>query len=64
MMVIVAPPRRRNRPDNFLLLLRVIKIINSYSRHIFYVRENVRLYNYCGLVTTVYFVLNLLDETT
>ena len=21
-----------------------------------YVRENVRLYNYCGLVTTVYFV--------
>jgi len=24
-----------------------------------YVRENVRLYNYCGLVTTVYFVLNL-----
>ena len=49
-MVIVAPPRRRYQPDNNLLLSTLIQ--DTFIC----VRENVRLYNCCGLVTTVYFV--------
>ncbi len=50
-MVIVAPPRRRYQPDNNLLLSTLIQ--DTFIC----VRENVRLYNCCGLVTTVYFVV-------
>ena len=56
-MVIVAPPRRRYQPgkcsSECLPLL--------FKTHLF-VRENVRLYNYVGLVTNVYFVLILFKK--
>ena len=53
MMVIMAPPRRHNQPDSSLLLSTLIQDTLC-------VRENVRLYNYCGLVTTVYQIGNYL----
>jgi len=53
----------------------IVKAINQHlfaltqSKHLIqdtfnYVRENVRLYNCCGLVSTVYFVSILLGEKT
>ena len=53
-MVIDIPPRllfrkKDNQPDSSLLLSTLIQDTLC-------VRENVRLYNCCGLVTAVYFV--------
>ena len=48
-MVIMAPPRRHNQPDSSLLLSTLIQDTLC-------VRENVRLYNWAGFVTCLYFV--------
>jgi len=53
-MVIVDSPRRRNQPDSSLLLSTLIQ--DTFN----YVRENVRLYNWEGFVTFLYFVFILI----
>ena len=57
MMVITAPPRRRNQPDSFFILRN--NELSTLIQDTLCVRENVRLYNYCGFVTAVYFVFPL-----
>ncbi len=60
-MVIVDSPRRHNQPGSFSFIRKVTTLIQDTLC----VRENVRLYNCCGLVSTVYFVVLIFrDETT
>ncbi len=48
--------------QNSSIIYSIVFVLSSNSSYmtkqlrIYWVRENVRLYNYCGLVTTVYFV--------
>ncbi len=52
-MVIMFPPRKCDQPDSKFLIYK--KLLSTLIQDTFnYVRENVRLYNCCGLVTTVY----------
>ena len=45
-MVITVPPRKRNQPDNLLLLFNSKEIIKLLFKDTLCVRENVRLYNW------------------
>ena len=48
--------------QNSSIIYSIVFVLSSNSSYmtkqlgIYWVRENVRLYNYCGLVSTVYFV--------